>query len=119
MLQHRKLSISTALSRAALQVTARVRVGSSFARSQRCDRSGSPRSGRSLAGAASSFEYCQAVKASDAVMTEWPCGKSALEAARKFVKDAASRGGKIVLAPDRDADGLCAGEHWDVCTSLI
>lgn len=43
-------------------------------------------------------------------MSDWPCGQSALEAARKFVRDAASKEGKIVLAPDRDADGLCAGE---------
>lgn len=46
---------------------------------------------------------------SDAAMSEWPCKQSALDSARQFVRAAASRGGKVVLAPDRDADGLCAG----------
>ena len=47
---------------------------------------------------------------SDAAMSDWPCKQSALDSARQFVRDAASRGGKVVLAPDRDADGLCAGK---------
>lgn len=42
-------------------------------------------------------------------MSNWPCDPAAQDQARKFVRDAASKGGKIVLAPDRDADGLCAG----------
>ncbi|KAL0052534.1 hypothetical protein WJX82_003515 [Trebouxia sp. C0006] len=42
-------------------------------------------------------------------MTDWPCKLSALESARDFVKDVANKGGKVLLAPDRDADGLCAG----------
>ena len=43
-------------------------------------------------------------------MSDWPCKQSALDSARQFVRDAASKGGKVVLAPDRDADGLCAGK---------
>ena len=43
-------------------------------------------------------------------MRDWPCKLAALDSARAFVRDAASKGGKVVLAPDRDADGLCAGK---------
>ena len=42
-------------------------------------------------------------------MSDWPCDLAALNSARNFVRDAARNGGKVVLAPDRDADGLCAG----------
>ena len=51
-------------------------------------------------------------------MSDWPCELSALESAREFVRNAAKRGGKVVLAPDRDADGLCAGGKrysYNVC----
>ena len=43
-------------------------------------------------------------------MSDWPCNLAALDSARAFIRDAASKGGKVVLAPDRDADGLCAGK---------
>lgn len=43
-------------------------------------------------------------------MSDWPCNLAALESAKEFVRNAASKGGKVVLAPDRDADGLCAGK---------
>ena len=43
-------------------------------------------------------------------MSDWPCTLAALESAREFVRGAASKGGKVLLAPDRDADGLCAGK---------
>ncbi len=48
-------------------------------------------------------------------MSDWPCDHSALESARDFLRDVASKGGKVVLAPDRDADGLCAGEMIAAC----
>lgn len=47
--------------------------------------------------------------ADEASMSDWPCKVSALESARSFVREVASKGGKVLLAPDRDADGLCAG----------
>ena len=40
---------------------------------------------------------------------EWPCPASALDAGRQFLQRAATGGGRIVLAPDKDADGLSAG----------
>lgn len=55
------------------------------------------------------FRTLQALHVDAAHMTDWPCKLSALESARAFVKDVASKGGKVLLAPDRDADGLCAG----------
>lgn len=42
-------------------------------------------------------------------MDDWPCKPSALTAAKKFLRQAVDMGGNILLAPDRDADGLCAG----------
>lgn len=54
----------------------------------------------------------------DAGMSDWPCDLAALHSARKFVRDAASKGGKVVLAPDRDADGLCAGRSLPSCAAL-
>ena len=50
-------------------------------------------------------------------MSDWPCNLAALDSARAFVRDAASKGGKVVLAPDRDADGLCAGKMS--CSNLV
>ena len=55
------------------------------------------------------FRSLQALHVDAADMTDWPCKLSALESARDFVKDVANKGGKVLLAPDRDADGLCAG----------
>ena len=40
--------------------------------------------------------------------SDWPCPAPALEAGRAFLKAAVTRG-RIVLAPDKDADGLSAG----------
>ncbi len=62
-----------------------------------------------LVASSRAFRTIQAVHADAADMTDWPCKLSALESARDFVKDVASKGGKVLLAPDRDADGLCAG----------
>lgn len=50
-------------------------------------------------------------------MSDWPCKLAALDSARAFVRNAASKGGKVVLAPDRDADGLCAGKM--PCSSSV
>ena len=44
-------------------------------------------------------------------MSDWPCRPEALAAAKQFLRTAVGKGGKIVLAPDRDADGLCAGKQ--------
>ncbi len=62
-----------------------------------------------LVASSRAFRTLQALQADAADMTDWPCKLSALESARVFVKDVASKGGKVLLAPDRDADGLCAG----------
>lgn len=40
---------------------------------------------------------------------EWPASKQSIESARKFVRKAASSGGRVVICPDKDADGLSAG----------
>lgn len=59
----------------------------------------------------SSASRTQAAVHAEAVdMNDWPCKLPALEAAREFVQRVASQGGKVLLAPDRDADGLCAGK---------
>ena len=50
-------------------------------------------------------------------MSDWPCNLAVLDSAKAFVRDAASKGGKVVLAPDRDADGLCAGKM--LCPNLV
>ncbi len=42
---------------------------------------------------------------------EWPCRAADLAAGRQFLQKAVSAGGRIVLAPDKDADGLSAGKH--------
>ncbi len=42
---------------------------------------------------------------------EWPCKAADLEAGQQFLQTAAKAGGRIVLAPDKDADGLSAGAH--------
>ncbi len=65
---------------------------------------------RRLVAASRAFRTLQALHADAADMTDWPCKLSALESARNFVKEVASKGGKVLLAPDRDADGLCAGK---------
>ena len=44
-------------------------------------------------------------------MSDWPCKPAALTVAKEFLHQAVENGGKIVLAPDRDADGLCAGKQ--------
>ena len=62
-----------------------------------------------LVASSRAFRTLQALHADAADMNDWPCKLSALELARVFVKDVASKGGKVLLAPDRDADGLCAG----------
>ena len=49
------------------------------------------------------------VLSAEAAMNDWPCKTAALTAAKEFLHKAVGKGGKIVLAPDRDADGLCAG----------
>ena len=38
---------------------------------------------------------------------DWPAPQEAMQQAQRFIKAAAK--GRTVLAPDRDADGLCAG----------
>lgn len=59
----------------------------------------------------SSASRTEAVVHAESVdMNDWPCKLPALEAAREFVQRVASQGGKVLLAPDRDADGLCAGK---------
>ena len=40
---------------------------------------------------------------------EWPCNAADLTAGRQFLQKAVEAGGRIVLAPDKDADGLSAG----------
>ena len=62
-----------------------------------------------LVASSRTFHTLQALHVDAAEMTDWPCKLSALESARGFVKDVACKGGKVLLAPDRDADGLCAG----------
>ena len=43
---------------------------------------------------------------------DWPCSSAALSAGRQFLQRAATAGGRIVLAPDKDADGLSAGASY-------
>ncbi len=63
-----------------------------------------------LVASSKTFRTLQALHVDAADMSDWPCKLSALESARDFVKHVASKGGKVLLAPDRDADGLCAGK---------
>ena len=42
---------------------------------------------------------------------EWPCRAADLKAGQQFLQKAVDAGGRIVLAPDKDADGLSAGAH--------
>jgi len=61
--------------------------------------------------------------------TTWPCKPAAMHAAREFLRTAVRTGGRILLVPDRDADGLSAGSivhrtlgllgHQDVEASLF
>lgn len=40
------------------------------------------------------------------VTPEWPAPKSAMEAARRFVLDIVKQNRSVLIAPDKDADGL-------------
>ena len=85
------------------QAELRARSSSVFSRDPRC------KAWSSAAKATLKQEACAAA----VDMGEWPCKVSDLESARQFVRQVASTEGKVLLAPDRDADGLCAGivEH--------
>lgn len=47
--------------------------------------------------------------APDSSAAIWPAPQRDLESARAFIQEAARSQRKIVIAPDRDADGLCSG----------
>lgn len=59
------------------------------------------------------------MRASAVDMGDWPCAPAALTAAKDFLRRAVDKGGKIVLAPDRDADGLCAGKFSVILMNAI
>ncbi|CCG82437.1 Putative uncharacterized protein [Taphrina deformans PYCC 5710] len=40
---------------------------------------------------------------------EWPASKVSMELARTFIKNAAASNSRVVICPDKDADGLSAG----------
>ena len=56
--------------------------------------------------------------ASPEASKDWPCKAAALEAGRQFLQRAATKGGRIVLAPDKDADGLSAGARCEARSNL-
>ncbi|BFZ57007.1 hypothetical protein PYCC9005_004057 [Savitreella phatthalungensis] len=42
-------------------------------------------------------------------LDEWPAARSQIESAREFVRRVAASTGTVIIAPDKDADGLSAG----------
>jgi hypothetical protein len=42
----------------------------------------------------------------------WPAPAPSIAAASGYLRRVAAQQGRILLVPDRDADGLCAGNGW-------
>lgn len=64
---------------------------------------------RSVSPGSDSDDSTKGLKRARTDIDEWPSSKQSISEARKFIRTAADSQSRIVICPDKDADGLSAG----------